>query len=117
VLLYVDDPRASAAFYSRLLGARILEDSENFVMMPLREGVLLGLWKKADVLPKVTAPAGGGELALKVEDETELARRHQELVMQKVRIAQEPTDMDFGRTFVALDADGNRLRFYASNRR
>ena len=47
----------------------------------------------------------------------QLARRHQELVMQKVRIAQEPTDMDFGRTFVALDADGNRLRFYASNRR
>jgi predicted enzyme related to lactoylglutathione lyase len=27
-------------------------------------------------------------------------------------VAQKPTDMDFGRTFVVLDPDGHRIRVY-----
>jgi hypothetical protein len=30
-----------------------------------------------------------------------------------VSIIQEPTDMDFGRTFVGLDPDGHRVRVFA----
>lgn len=118
VLLYVEDVAASAAFYSGLLGgAKLLESSPAFAMMPLRDGVLLGLWQKADVEPQATAPNGGGELGLKLDDAEELDSRHAALKAKGVRIAQAPAEMDFGRTFVALDPDGNRLRFYASNRR
>jgi hypothetical protein len=30
-----------------------------------------------------------------------------------VRIVQSPCDLDFGHTFVGLDADGHRLRVFA----
>jgi len=31
---------------------------------------------------------------------------------KRVIVAQKPTDMDFGRTFVILDLDGHRIRAY-----
>ena len=36
------------------------------------------------------------------------------LMLGGVKILQPPTDMDFGRTFVALDPDGHRLRVFAA---
>ena len=49
VLLYVEDPPASAEFYSRLLGHAPLETAPTFAMLPLRDGVMLGLWSRATV--------------------------------------------------------------------
>ena len=37
---------------------------------------------------------------------------HEAWVSRGVTIAQAPTDLDFGRTFVALDPDGHRLRVF-----
>ena len=44
VLLYVENPPASAGFYADLLGRPIVETSPTFAMLPLTEGVMLGLW-------------------------------------------------------------------------
>ena len=46
VLLYVDNPPASAAFYADLLGKPTLETSPTFAMLPLNDEVMLGLWSR-----------------------------------------------------------------------
>jgi len=62
VLLYVENPPASAGFYADLLGRPILENSPTFAMLPLREGVMLGLWSRKTVEPAASAQAGAGEV-------------------------------------------------------
>ena len=58
VLLYVENPPASAGFYADLLGRPIVETSPTFAMLPLSEGVMLGLWSRKTVEPAANAPAG-----------------------------------------------------------
>src|SRR6476660_9967259 len=68
VLLYVENPHASASFYADLLGRPIVESSPTFAMLPLSEGVMLGLWSRKSVEPAAAAQAGAGEVAFTVED-------------------------------------------------
>ncbi len=51
VLLYVDEPQASAEFYARLLDRKPLDSSPNFVMFALSPDLRLGLWARRDVKP------------------------------------------------------------------
>jgi catechol 2,3-dioxygenase-like lactoylglutathione lyase family enzyme len=111
-LLYVDDPTASANFYSYLLGRAPVESTPSFAMLPLSDGVMLGLWSKDTVAPAATPP-GGGEVAFKVRDAAAVDAMFADWQRRGVRIAQPPTAMDFGHTFVALDRDGHRLRVFA----
>jgi hypothetical protein len=67
VLLYVDEPEASAAFYARLLDRQPLESSPNFVMFELSPDLRLGLWARRDVEPAPGGVADTGELAMGVE--------------------------------------------------
>jgi catechol 2,3-dioxygenase-like lactoylglutathione lyase family enzyme len=113
VLLYVDKPRASADFYAALLGAPIVEASDTFAMLPLREGVMLGLWSRHTVEPHPAGAAGSSEIAFTVANDAEVDRSHRDWAAKGLAILQEPVAMDFGRTFVALDPDGNRLRVFA----
>jgi predicted enzyme related to lactoylglutathione lyase len=113
VLLYVENPAASAAFYADLLGRPIREQSPTFAMLPLREGVMLGLWSRATVEPKAAAEPGAGEVAFIATDAQGVAATHADWVKRGLKIAQAPTRMDFGTTFVALDPDGHRLRVFA----
>jgi catechol 2,3-dioxygenase-like lactoylglutathione lyase family enzyme len=113
VLLYVDNPTASADFYAGLLGKKPVEASPTFAMFALSSGVMLGLWSKHTVQPAATATGGGAELAFTVEDAKAVRATHEEWRRQGLRILQEPTDLDFGHTFVALDPDGHRLRVFA----
>jgi catechol 2,3-dioxygenase-like lactoylglutathione lyase family enzyme len=112
VLLYVNDPTASAAFYTTLLGRPPVEASPTFVMFALQSGVMLGLWGRGGVEPAATAP-GGSELAFTVADAAAVKATHAEWAARGIAIAQEPTELDFGHTFVALDPDGHRLRVFA----
>ena len=112
-ILYVRDTAASAAFYTALLERPPLEASPGFAMFALAEGAMLGLWAAGDVQPPATA-AGGAELAFSVADAAAVAAHHAAWVKLGVRIVQPPTDMDFGRTFLALDPDGHRLRVFAA---
>ena len=52
VLLYVENPIKSATFYSNLVGRPIIEQSPTFAMLPLRDGVMLGLWIRSGVEPR-----------------------------------------------------------------
>lgn len=113
LLLYVDDPAASAAFYAELLAAPIVEQSPTFAMLPLREGVMLGLWSRHTVEPKSTAAPGASEVAFTAADAVTVEAMHADWKRRGLNIAQVPTRMDFGTTFVALDPDGHRLRVFA----
>ena len=113
VLLYVDNPPSSAAFYTDLLGKQPVESSTTFAMFALSSGVMLGLWSRKTVQPAPTSAAGGGELAIAVADRDAVETAHADWSKRGLKIAQVPTDMDFGRTFVALDPDGHRLRVFA----
>jgi hypothetical protein len=62
VLLYVDNPPASADYYAGLLGKPVLETSPTFAMLPLRDGVMLGLWSKHSVTPVPANQAGASEI-------------------------------------------------------
>ncbi len=113
LLLYVANPPASAKFYADLLGLPVAEQSPTFAMLPLRNGVMLGLWSRATVEPKVTAAAGANEIAFAVEGDAKVSDLHADWSRRGLTIAQPPTKMDFGFTFVAVDPDGHRLRVFA----
>jgi catechol 2,3-dioxygenase-like lactoylglutathione lyase family enzyme len=111
ILLYVDSPPASAAFYSDLLGRPPVESSPTFAMFALASGVMLGLWARHTVEPAATG-RGGGEIAFAVAAADTVHSLHADWVRRGLTIIQPPTDMDFGRTFTALDPDGHRLRVF-----
>jgi predicted enzyme related to lactoylglutathione lyase len=113
VLLHVESPPASAAFYAALLAAPIVEQSPTFAMLPLREGVMLGLWSRHTVEPKSLAKPGASELAFTVADAAAVRTIHADWKQRGLAIAQEPTRMDFGTTFLARDPDGHALRVFA----
>jgi catechol 2,3-dioxygenase-like lactoylglutathione lyase family enzyme len=113
LVLYVDDPVAAAAFYADLLGRPPIESSPTFAMFALDSGVMLGLWARHTVLPVAADSAGGSELAFSVAGAAIVDATHADWRKRGLTIAQSPTDMDFGRTFVALDPDGHRLRVFA----
>ncbi len=115
VILYVANPAASANFYASLLGTLPLESSPNFAMLEMNANTMLGLWSSRDVAPAAT-PAGGGEIAFPLPDAAAVDAVHREWQKRGLEIAQAPTDMDFGRTFVALDPDRHRLRVFAPAR-
>ena len=112
ILVYVDDVPTSEAFYASILGRPAVESSPTFAMMPAAPGLMLGLWKRDGVKPKAT-PSGGGEIAFAASGKAEVDARFAEWRARGVAIAQEPTAMDFGYTFVGLDPNGQRLRVFA----
>jgi len=112
VLLYVENPPASASFYADLLGRPVIESSPTFAMLPLSEGVMLGLWSRKTVEPAATAQAGASEVAFTVEDVAAVRAMFADWKQRGLPILQEPVQMDFGHTFVASDPDGHRLRVF-----
>lgn len=113
LLLYVDNPTASAAFYEALLGHAPVEASPTFALFALPSGVMLGLWSKHTVEPAAPPAFGGSELAFAVDDADAVRAKHAEWSSRGLPITQAPTELDFGHTFVALDPDGHRLRVFA----
>jgi predicted enzyme related to lactoylglutathione lyase len=112
ILVYVENVAASAAFYASIFGRPAIESSPTFAMLPAGPGLMLGLWRRDGVKPPASAP-GGGEIAFPVDNVAEVDAAFAEWRERGVKIAQTPTKMDFGYTFVALDPDGQRLRVFA----
>jgi predicted enzyme related to lactoylglutathione lyase len=108
-IFYVENPVASAAFYAGLLGREPLETSETFALFRLESGASLGLWSRHTVEPKPGAGPGASEMAFHVKDVDTVYR---DWSARGLTILQEPADMDFGRSFMARDPDGHRLRVY-----
>lgn len=111
-ILYVKDPIASTAFYTELLGKAPVEASATFAMFSLGTGAQLGLWAAHTVEPSATA-VGGTELAFPVDGPDAVKACYTGWSSKGMKVAQGPTEMDFGLTFVALDPDGHRLRVFA----
>lgn len=110
VLLYVEDPRRSALFYEKLLGHPPAAAFPTYAAFALGNGLHLGLWSTG---AKDFVSGGTGhrsELAIMVEDGAAVDALYEAWQGLGVSIEQEPTTAVFGRTFVALDPDGHRLR-------
>ena len=112
VLLYVENPPASASFYADLLARPVIESSPTFAMLPLSEGVMLGLWSRNTVEPAAGAQPGAVEVAFTVENTAAVEAAFADWKKRGLTILQEPARMDFGTTFVATDPDGHRLRVF-----
>ncbi len=113
VILYVDNPSVSVAFYTGLLGGPPVEASPTFAMFALDSGVILGLWARHTVEPAAALTGGGAELAFALENNAAVDALHAVWHDREVPIIQGPTVMDFGYTFTAKDPDGHRLRVFA----
>lgn len=109
VLLFVTNPLKSGHFYQEIFEIKPIEESPTFVMFVLKNGVMLGLWSKYTAEPRVEASAGAVEICFPTVDVDAL---YENWGNKHATIAQKPTDMDFGRTFVILDPDGHRIRAY-----
>ncbi len=115
IILYVDNPTASADFYAALLGKPPVETSPTFAMFALPSGIMLGLWSRHTVEPAAAPSVGGGsEVAFAVESKDHVTSLYDAWTARGLRVAQKPVEMDFGHTFVALDPDGHRLRVFAA---
>jgi catechol 2,3-dioxygenase-like lactoylglutathione lyase family enzyme len=112
IILYVDSPEASGAFYAGLLGREPVESSPTFVMFVLDGGFKLGLWSRRTAQPASTTAGGGSEIVFALDTPDAVDATHAEWSGRGLKILQTPTEMDFGRTFVALDPDNHRLRVY-----
>ncbi len=113
LLLYVDDPLKSAAFYGELTGKKPVELQSTFALFVLDSRFKLGLWKRGDVQPAADAKIGGSEICFTVESHDEVRQTRADWAKKGLRILQEPAELDFGLTFTALDPDGHRLRVFA----
>jgi predicted enzyme related to lactoylglutathione lyase len=109
ILLFVADPQKSTEFYEHIFDLKPVQQSPTFALFALKNSVMLGLWLSKTVEPTVLMPAGGSEIAFSHIDVDAL---YGEWLKLGINIAQAPTDMDFGRTFVALDPDSHRIRVY-----
>ncbi len=109
VLLFVENPQKSSLFYQDLLGIKPIEESPTFTMFALENGIMLGLWSKYTAEPRVEMLPGASEICFPSEDVDAL---YQAWGQKHLVVAQKPTDMDFGRTFVILDPDHHRIRIY-----
>ena len=112
-ILYVDNVQRSVDFYRPLFDREPVELTEGFALFVSETGAKFGLWAREDVLPKANdVPAGSMEVALTLDNLITLQINYIKWRELGVDIIQEPTELDFGTTFTALDPDGHRLRVY-----
>ncbi len=109
ILLFVANPQESSLWYKKVFEIEPIEESPTFVMFALKNSTMIGLWSKYTAEPRVEASPGAVEICFPVDD---VDAMYEMLGKKKVTVAQKPTDMDFGRTFVILDPDGHRIRIY-----
>ncbi|HEV7309329.1 VOC family protein [Ensifer sp.] len=110
ILLYVEDPTRSARFYADLIGREPAAAFPSYVAFELENGLTFSLWSTQ---AKDFVSSGTGhraEIAFMVADDAEVERLHGEWRNRGISIEQELMTAVFGRTFVALDPDGHRLR-------
>ncbi|KVL68930.1 VOC family protein [Burkholderia ubonensis] len=110
VLLYVDDPARSVVFYEKLFVRAPVAAFPTYAAFAFDNGLHVGLWSTR-ARDFVSHGAGHrAELVFMVDGDGEVDRLHEAWKAHGVRIEQAPMTAVFGRTFVALDPDGHRLR-------
>jgi predicted enzyme related to lactoylglutathione lyase len=113
VVLYVREMDKARAFYTQLLGMRVVEavSGPTFVTLRPAGGSLIGLQDKAASVVPAGREEGPGsmELSFEVDDVDDTWRRWKE---QGVELGTDPMDLPFGRYFLAKDPDGHYLSVY-----
>ena len=108
LILYVADPAASGRFYEGLFGRAPVFQSPGYVGFQFDNGLGLGLWATG-ANDFVSAGTGNrSEIAIAVDGAIDSL--HDTWKAAGVAIEQPPFTTVFGRTFVALDPDGHRIR-------
>ncbi|WP_312042247.1 VOC family protein [Erwinia sp.] len=109
-ILYVASPSVSSEFYQKLF------DKEPDVKLPtwaafsFDNGFNLGLWS-TQACDFVSGGEGNRtELSFMVKDVQAVDTLYQQWLKMGIHIEQEPKHAVFGKTFVALDPDGHRIR-------
>lgn len=110
VILYVRDVPIATRFYSELLDEKPVESSPGFSLFILPSGLKLGLWLRDEVMPEVKAQPGACEIGMGLKSQDHVKSLYKDWTHKGIKILQEPTEMDFGYTFTALDPDGHRIR-------
>ncbi|MDC7831180.1 MULTISPECIES: VOC family protein [Pseudomonas] len=113
LMFYVADVRTSRDFYAKLLDLTPVEDGPGFALFVLPSGLALGLWAREAVVPAVGTGSATGELGFKVASMSAVDELYDRWRTQGAEELSPPTNLPFGRSFVVLDPDGNRLRGYA----
>lgn len=110
IVLYVENPAHSSHFYENVFCKAPSASFPNYVAFELLNGLNLGLWstKAANFVSGGTGHRA--EIAFMVADDAAVDQVYRQWVTAGVRIEQKPHMAVFGRTFVALDPDGHRLR-------
>lgn len=109
-ILYVADPINSSNFYKKLLKQEPSFLKETYATFNFKNGFNLGLWS---IQAKNFVSSGVGhrsEVAFMVKNEQEIDNLYDDWVALGVDIEQKPMQAVFGKTFVALDPDGHRIR-------
>ena len=109
LLLAVRDPLKSTELYTKLLGRDPVAKAPTFVLYVLPTGLKIGLWLADEMEPKPNA-AGGVEISFSEDSKDAVRATYEEWKKLGLNVLQEPTEMDFGFTFVVEDPDGHRLR-------
>ncbi|WP_017346180.1 VOC family protein [Pantoea sp. A4] len=110
IILYVDNTIVSSKFYQNLF------DIEPCVMLPtwaaftFDNGLNLGLWSTTAADFISCGEGNRTELSFMVKDVQAVDALYQRWTRNGVQIEQEPKQAVFGKTFVALDPDGHRIR-------
>lgn len=109
-ILCVKDPAASAVFYAGILGRKPVFAGQTYVAFALDGGAMLGLWSADSAGTALSGTGNRSELAFMMENAEAVDDLHAQWAAGGVAIAEAPAQAVFGRTFVALDPDGHRLR-------
>jgi catechol 2,3-dioxygenase-like lactoylglutathione lyase family enzyme len=112
IVLYVEDIAKSRAFYTEVLECEAIELSPTFVSIVMEGGSKLELKQRAQSIPPATITGGGTELSIRVPNIEMLHDLFEQWKSKGVRFLQEPVELVFGVTFVALDPDEHRLRVF-----
>ncbi|MBB4932255.1 catechol 2,3-dioxygenase-like lactoylglutathione lyase family enzyme [Lipingzhangella halophila] len=109
-IVYVNDAPAAARFYGDLLGISPSFETPGYIAFGLGPGADLALW--ADQFESLTPDVPRtSEVCLAIDGgPEELDAVFQQWRSKGVTILHEPHDAGFGRTFLAADPDGNRVR-------
>lgn len=108
IIQYVTNPAQAAKEYTALLNAKIVDQSETFVMMATGGGLMIGLWDRTGVFPDPAKVSG--EVSVKLPDFAAVDTLYES---RKSSADCAPQTRDFGRSFTVTMADGHRIRFFA----
>lgn len=115
IILYVKDVDASTEFYRLALGKDPVATFEDFAVFALTDDVTIGLQARSGIDPKPAGAPGSVELSMSYASQADVDALHAAWNQLGFSIVLEPTELEFGYTFVATDPDGHRLRVCATD--